>query len=126
MSVIGASLVVAGFAVLAHYIGLLRWTGEVMGHVKKSMSVLKDSQLDDYAKEKALKSSSIKLFRLLGLLIVGSATAVLAPVGLVWLLDAIDLMSLDEVMDMLMRWDFLMTATIVGLLTFFMLRKLRK
>lgn len=126
MSVVGASFVVMCFALLAHYIGLFRWTNEVMGQVKESMAVLSNSQLDDLAKEKAMQSSAIKLFKLLGLLLVGSVVAVLLPFAIIWVFDAMGWISFDSVINMLMRWDFLLAATVIGFAIFFMLRRSHK
>ena len=123
MSVVGASFIVVGFAVLAHFIGLSRWTGQVMKRVKDSMAVLRNSQLDDHAKEKALQHSTVRLFKLLSLLLVGSAVAVLAPVAVVWLFDAIGLISFDAVLDMLQRLDFLLAAMLISFAAFFALRR---
>jgi hypothetical protein len=123
VDVIGASFVVIGFAVLAHYIGLVRWTGEVMHHARRANEVMRDSALDDFAKEKAVQSVAIEMFKLLGLLIVGSIIAVGLPLAVVWLAGAAGILSFDAVMAMLIRWEFLLAATVVGTVVFFLLRR---
>jgi hypothetical protein len=124
--VIGASLVVIAFAVLAHYIGLLRWTNEVMHHARKATAVLQDSTLDDLAKEKAMQGAAIELFKLLGLLAVGSIIAVGLPIAAIWLADAAGVLSFDAVMAMLIRWEFLLAATVIGFAVFFLLQRISK
>lgn len=126
MSLIGASLVVIAFAVLAHYIGLARWTGEVMVHSRQAAAVLQDNSLDDLAKEKAMQVAAIQLFKLLGLLIMGSLTAVSLPIGAIWLADTGGLLSFDDVLAMLVRWEFLLAATVIGCTVFFVLHRISK
>ena len=126
MNLIGASLVVIAFAVLAHYIGLVRWTGEVMLHARQAAAVLQDSALDDLAKEKAMQVAAIQLFKLLGLLILGSLAAVTLPIGAIWLADAGVLLSFDDVLAMLVRWEFLLAATVIGFTVFFLLHRISK
>jgi hypothetical protein len=126
VDVIGASFVVIGFAVLAHYIGLIRWTGEVMLHARRANEVLRDGNLDDFAKEKAVQSVAIEMFKLLGLLTGGSIIAVALPLAVVWLAGAAAILSFDAVMAMLIRWEFLLAATVVGTVVFFLLRRTGK
>lgn len=126
MSLIGASMVVIAFAVLAHYIGLARWTGEVMVHSRQAAAVLRDSTLDDLAKEKAVQVAAIQLFKLLGKLIMGSIAAVSLPIGAIWLADTGGLVSFDGVLAMLVRWEFLLAATGIGFMVFFVLHRIRK
>jgi hypothetical protein len=126
LSVIGASFVVISFALLAHYIGLIRWTGEVMGHARRANEVLRNGALDDFAKEKAVQSAAVALFKLLGLLSLGSIIAVILPIAVVWLADVAGLLSFDAVMAMLIRWEFLLAATIVGTVVFFLLQRTNK
>jgi hypothetical protein len=126
VGVIGASFVVIAFAVLAHYIGLIRWTGEVVRHARRANEVLQNSALDDFTKEKAVQSVAIELFKLLGLLSVGSIIAVGLPIAVVWLAGAAGMLSFDAVMVMLLRWEFLLAATVVGTAVFFLLRRTSK
>jgi hypothetical protein len=126
VDVIGASFVVIAFAVLAHYIGLIRWTGEVMRHAQRANQVLQNSALDDFTKEKAVQSVAIALFKLLGLLSLGSIVAVALPLALVWLAGLAGMLSFDAVMAMLVRWEFLLAATVVGTALFFLLRRTSK
>jgi hypothetical protein len=123
---IGASFVVIAFAVLAHYIGLLRWTNEVMRHARTATAVLQNTALDDLAKEKAMRRASIELFKLLGLLTVGSIIAVALPVAAVWFADVAGVLSFDAVMAMLIRWEFLLAATVFGFSVYFLLQRINR
>ena len=126
MSLMGASLVVIIFAILAHYIGLVRWTGQVMAHARQATAILQDSTLDDLTKEKAMQTAAIQLFKLLGLLILGSLTAVTLPLGVIWLADTGGLLSFDGVLAILVRWEFLLAATMAGFTVFIVLHRIKK
>lgn len=97
-----------------------------MRHARSANEVLQNSALDDFAKEKAVQSVAIEMFKLLGLLSVGSIIAVALPLALVWLAGAAGILSFDAVMAMLVRWEFLLAATVVGTAVFFLLRRISK
>ncbi len=121
--ILGASLVVVGFVVLAHFVGLIPKTAEVLARTRESIAVLKDPQLDDDSKERHMQQNAIVLFKLLGLLLLGSAVALLTPFAIIWLADITGLLSLDSSIDMLLRWDFLLGATVIGFAAYYGLRR---
>lgn len=114
MALIGASLVVLGFATLAHLMDLVPKSVSVLGHSRSAVAVMRDSNLNDDEKESALQASALALVRLLMQLLAGSAVAALVPIGLIWLLDMLGLMSFEAVLDTLASWRFLLAATVVG------------
>jgi len=121
---LGASLVVVGFAILAHYVGLVPRTTEVVAIAREAIAVLKDPQMDDEVKERVMQRNAILLFKLLGLLLLGSAVALSVPIAMIWLAERVGLLSLDSSLDMLLRWDFILAVTIVGLAVYLGLRRL--
>jgi hypothetical protein len=114
VALIGASLVVLGFAGLAHMMGLVPKSMSVIGRSRGAVAVLRDSNLNDDEKESALQASALGLLRLLMQLLGASAVAALVPIGTIWLLDVLGLMSFEAVLDMLADWRFLLAATVVG------------
>lgn len=124
MNWLGASLMVVIFAMLIHLVKMVQFSIEVVQQSKRSVAVMLNSELDDDAKEVALRSHAVNLFTLLILLIAGSAVALLAPVGLIWILDLAGFFSFKGVLEILQRWDFLVGATIVGIGIYLVLRKL--
>lgn len=114
MNILAASFVVVCFAGIAHIIGLLHRTTEVIVVSKKSIMILRNATLDDHAKEKALQQHALKLFQLFGLLLFGSSLSLAIPFGLIWIGDFAGLISLKAVIDILMCWEFLVGVTIVG------------
>lgn len=120
---LGAIVMVVGFVIIAHYVGLVSRTAEVVARSRESVAVLKDPQLDDEAKERYMQRSAIELFKLLGLLLLGSSVALLLPFAVIWLGDIAGLLSLDSSIKMLLRWDFLAVTTVVGFVAYFGLRR---
>ena len=108
---------------LAHFVGLIPKTAEVLARTRESIAVLKDPQLDDDSKERHMQQNAIVLFKLLGLLLLGSAVALLTPFAIIWLADITGLLSLDSSIDMLLRWDFLLGATVIGFAAYYGLRR---
>jgi hypothetical protein len=123
MNYVGSIAVVIMFVVLIYLLRLVRQAQEVLAISRDSMGVLRDASLDDEAKERFFQTSAIRLFRLLVLMLVGTAIALLAPIGVIWLLDLAGIVSLDAVLAILVRWDFIVAATVVGIVAYVLLER---
>ncbi len=73
---------------------------------------LRDPQLDDEAKEVRMRKHAMALGALFMRLTMGTLVAVAAPVGLVWLLDAAGILSLNQVLHALASWPLLVAGTV--------------
>ncbi len=124
MNLLDAVIVVAVFAVLIHLFGIIKYSLEVISTSKESANALRDSSLEDYLKEKILQRKAIRLFVLFGILLLGSITALTVPIALIWILDAIGIFSFTDVLQILQRWDFLITATVLGIFAYLIIKKL--
>lgn len=124
MNLLGAILVVVVFALLIHFVGLIKNSLEVIDCSKESANVLTNPNLKDDVKEKILQKAAIRLFILFGMLILGSVAALLVPIALMWFLDMIGILSFSNVLVILQRWDFLTTATVLGIIIYLMISKL--
>ena len=114
MTLGAAAFVVLGFAALIHWMGLVERAREVTDRARRCVQVLGDPELGDLAKERELRSQSLRLFRLLAVLVGGSALALACPLGAVWALDRLGWASLPEVLTLLQRWDFLAATFALG------------
>lgn len=123
MSFLLAALVVVVFAAVLEGLDLPDRAREVGLRSRESLDALRDPSLDDREKEEALQAHSLRLFALLGILLGGSVLALGLPLGGVWLLDRAGAASFPRVLETLSRVDFLVGATVVGLLAWSVYRK---
>ena len=118
MNVFGATLMVVLFAILLHVLGLVQKTKQVVAIGQAASSALRDTLLSDAEKERLMQQSSIRLFRLLAVLILRTIVALAAPLALIWLMQFAGILSVKGVLQMLARWDFIIAATILGILVY--------
>ena len=114
MALAGAIFLVVGFVSLVRMFGLVRRSGEVFDLARASLAVLRNSSLDDAAKESALQSHATRLFSLFFLLTAGAGLALALPAGIIWILDVLQVVSLRAVLDVTLSWQFLLGSTLVG------------
>lgn len=126
MSVGGAVVVVGLFVWLVHVLKLVPLAKDAIAISRRSAAIMGDSTLDDDAKETAIQQSAVRLIKLSFLLLVGSAVALAAPMGVIWLLEVVGLVSLDAVVTILLRSDFLVLATVVGIASFVVLERRKR
>jgi hypothetical protein len=84
----------------------------VMAISTRVLRDLRDPQLDDDAKEARMREHARVLGGLFTLITGGTFVAFAAPLGLVWLLDAAGILSLNRVLDALASWPLLVGGTI--------------
>lgn len=114
MSFVWATGVVVVFAVVVARLDLTERAREVGRRSIDCLAALRDPALDDDAKEKALRRQSLRLFGLLAILVGGSALALGLPLGAVALLELMGMASLERVLAVLQRIDFLAAVTVLG------------
>lgn len=119
-----AVFVVVGFAATLEYLNLPGHARTVGDRSSDSLEVLRDDSLGDREKEEALQSQSRELFRLLGILVGGSALALGLPLGIVWMLGQLGVGSFWGTIGVLERIDFLVGVTALGGLAYLAFRKL--
>lgn len=123
MSLFLAVLVVVAFAVVVQWTGVVTRAGEAVRRARGSYAVVADRSLSDDQKERRLKEEAPRLFGLLGGILGGSALALGLPLALIWLGDRLGLVSLAGVMAILVRVDFLVAVTVVGILAAWWIRR---
>jgi len=122
MALAGAIFLVVGFVALVRMFGLIRRCGEVFDLARASLAVLRNPSLDDEAKESALQSHATRLFSLFFLLTVGAGLALALPAGIIWILDALRVVSLRAVLDCTLSWQFLLGSTLAGVAAWRLIR----
>ena len=123
MDLLGAVVVVVLFVVLLDVLRLVEQARAAIAVSRKSMETMRSAELDDDTKERELQKGALGLFRLMLTMLISFAIALVAPMGVVWLLDRAGLMSFDGVSAMLIRWDFMLGATVLGVGLFVVLNR---
>lgn len=114
MSLVLATLVVVAFAVLLERLSVAGRARAVADRAARSLRVLRDSELSDAEKERALRRDAVHLAGQSGMIIGLSLLALLVPLGGVWLMDRAGWVVTSDVIAILQRIDFLVAATVVG------------
>lgn len=123
MNYLGALLIVVGFGAILHALKLVDKAREVVELARRSVSDLRNPELDDEAKEAAMRGYAKRLFGLFLILTLGSAVAVLIPVGVVYLLDVANLVSFTAVLETTVTWQFIAGTVVLYLVVWWVLRK---
>lgn len=116
----GAVFLVVGFVTLLNVLGVPRRSRLVLDIGRRSVSDLRNPELTDDAKERALQAHSLKLFNLFFQLAVGGAAAIVLPGAVIWLLDRVGIVSFDAVMATTVSWQFLLVSSMVATLYFWL------
>ena len=118
MDLAGALLVIVVFAFLLHVVRLVPKTKEVISIGQQAIATLRNAALSDDEKERKMQQDSLRLLRLLFVLISRSLLALLLPLALIWLSGLAGLFSFEGVLGMFMRWDFILGSTALGIATY--------
>ncbi|MEN8251640.1 MAG: hypothetical protein ABFS32_22150 [Bacteroidota bacterium] len=123
MELLGGLILIFGFIGLAKLFGLIERNIKVIEISKSAVSVVGDQNLDDYQKEKALQKYSKELLGLFFFIAVTSILAIGIPLGLVWLMDYLELLSFNKVIDMITSIEFIFASVVISLIVIFVNRK---
>jgi hypothetical protein len=119
----GAALLVVGFVGLCRLFGLIQKSTTVIDVAKLALTDLRNPGLDDDTKEIALQRYAKRLFGLFLVLTLGGAGALFLPLGCIWLLEQLGVLSFDAVIDTTLSWEFLLATTLLALVIFWIVRK---
>jgi hypothetical protein len=112
MAYAAAVFVGLAFIALLKTFRLVDKAPHVMSISTQAFRDLRDPVLDDDAKEARMREHARALGGLFTLITFGTMAAVAAPLGVVWLLDAGGVLSLNRVLDALSSWPALAVGTI--------------
>lgn len=123
MSILGAIWLVVGFITLIKILDIFSKSADAITAAKLAYADFKNPRLGDDAKEIALQGHAKKLFSLFLLITFGSIIALALPIGLLWLLEQIGILSLSVVMATALSWEFLLISTLFVTVVFWIARK---
>lgn len=122
MNYLGALLIVAGFALILRALKLVPKAAEAVNLARHSLADLRNPELDDDAKEAAMRRYAKRLLALFFILTLGSAVAALIPFGIIYLLDIVHLVSFTAVLEATITWQFIVATVVLYLLGWWILR----
>ena len=125
MTLLLALLVVAAFAGIVGRTRLPAHAGEAVRRARGSYAVVSDPSLSDGQKERRLREEAPRLLALLGRIVAGGIMALGVPLGALWVADRAGLTSLPEVLDVLVRLDFLLAVSAAGIVVAWWLTRRR-
>lgn len=118
MAWIGGFILVLGFLLFLKLFKVVNKSRDVIDVAKISLSTVRNKELSDLEKEKIMQKNAMKMFPLFLWISIGSILALLIPMALVWLLEQIGIMKLDEVIELSLSWLFIGVSLVVSVLIF--------
>ncbi|MCA8977429.1 MAG: hypothetical protein KDC98_22090 [Planctomycetes bacterium] len=115
MTWIAAAFLVASFLVLLQVMRVPSRVAEIGAVGRSALRTIRDPDLSDADKEKAMRAGSLRLFGLCGLIVIAVVAALAVPAGLVALVALTGLVDFDAALERTLSWQILVGATLVGL-----------
>lgn len=119
----GAAILVLLFLFILKLLNVPEKASLALVSSQKSIAIIRDPEIDDEAKEIALQNYAKELFGIFFHLSLGVVAALLLPAGLIWLLDQIGVMPMDEVFSFTLSWEFILLITVGTVVIFTLPRK---
>lgn len=107
----GAMFVCATFLLLTKVFRVAPIARAVFGCTRRAVRDLRDPNLGDLERERAVRSHALRLLRLFVVIALAALAALALPLGLIALLDAAGVMQLDAVIALTTTPLFLLVAT---------------
>ena len=123
MAVVGGIIIVLGFVVFTKVFGLVERSTKVINMAKSATTIVRDTNLDDYQKEIAMKKHTKELFSLFFLITTGSIAALAIPFGFIWLMEFVGLLRMHEVIDATLSLKFIAATVVLSSGFFWLTRK---
>jgi hypothetical protein len=106
---------VAVFAVAFWQLGVIRAASGAIAISRDSMGVMRDPQLDERARERAMQQASLRLIGACASILFRSLIAVLLSLVPIWAFSALGIVTFDQVLTFLSRWDVIAIVTVIML-----------
>jgi hypothetical protein len=119
----GAVLFVGGVIALIKVFGLLPRAWQAVRMSMSALAVMNDPELGDDRKEALLQGYSLSLLRSFLDLLIRGVGSIAIPVGLLWTLEFVGVLSLKAVLDLTLSWPSLLGGVIAAIAAFWLLEK---
>ena len=112
MVLIGELVVILGFMIFIKLFGLVRRTSRVAEVGKSVLAVIRDPSLEDHQKELATQQYAKELFSLFFVIVSASLIALAIPLGIVWIMELANLLTVAEVIAGTLTLEFIGIAAV--------------
>lgn len=109
---------IATFMIALWRLGIVRLAAAATTTTHTALATLRDSALDDAAREKAMQVASLRLFAACGSLVVRIALAAALSLAPIWLANASGLAAADVVFSFLTGWRGALIATALAVVLY--------
>jgi hypothetical protein len=104
---------ICAFLVALWLVGVIPASAGAVAIARDALSVLRDAELDDAAREKAVQRASVRLLTTFFSILARGAAAIGASLVPIWLADVAGIAPSDHVIEFLARWDVIAIASVV-------------
>lgn len=123
MALVGGIFVVLGFIIFVKLFGLVEKSTKVIGITKSAVTIVCDTDINDYQKEIAMQKHAKELFFLFFFITAGSIAALAIPVGFIWLMEFVGLLRVHEAIDTILSLKFIAVAIVLSIGFFWLMRE---
>lgn len=103
---------VATFAVALRLLGVARVAGDALAAARRSIETMRDADLDDLAREKAIQQAALRLFGTFASILMRGLLAVAASLAPIWLGVLAGLVTSAPVFQFLSRSDVILAVSV--------------
>ncbi len=118
-----AFLSILGFLAGFHYAGVLPAATRALATAQAATGVMRDHDLDDLAKETAVRKAGLSLLGSFAAIVLRSLAALLAAFVPILLADVAGLAGMDATLAFLARWDVILIASAVMIAGWLIMRR---
>ena len=123
MALAGAMVILIGFIAFMQFFGLVEKSIKVVNIAKLSIAIVQDQSLDDNQKESMMQKHAKELFSLFFLITTGSIAALAIPFTFVWLMELADLLTVNEVIETTLSWEFIVITIMISMGWYWLMKK---
>ena len=123
MVLVGGIVIIVGFFIFMKLFGLVEKSTKVINLAKSAVKIVRDAHLDDYQKEIAMQKHAKELLSLFFLITIGGIMALAIPFSLIWLMELAKLLTVTEVIETTLSFQFIAVAFIISIGYFWLMQK---
>lgn len=116
-------MVVLGFMTFVKLFGLVRRTSRAAEVGRSVLAVIRDPSLEDHQKELETQRYAKELFSLFLIIAGASLIALAIPLGLVWIMELANLLTVAEVIAGTLTLKFIVFAAALSVILFLLSKK---